>query len=54
MITHTHFYYLGIIFLITQDICYTELSGRNSFVQLGRLHVVLSVNANYTKEFSGN
>ena len=36
MITHTFYYlgiyYLGINFLITQDICYTELSGRNSFV----------------------
>ena len=29
---YTHFYYFGINFLITQDICYTELSGRNSFV----------------------
>ena len=25
---HTHFYYLGINFPITQDICYTGLSGR--------------------------
>ena len=28
---HTHFYYLGIHFPITQDICYTGLSGRIFF-----------------------
>ena len=28
----TLFYDLGTNFLIAQDICYTELSGRNSFV----------------------
>ena len=43
-----HFHHLGFNCLITQDICCTELSGRNSAVQLGRLHKVLSVNANYT------
>ena len=36
--THTHtFYYLGIHFPITQDICYTWLSGRNSFAYFGHL-----------------
>ena len=47
MITHTY-YYLEINFPITQDICYTGLSGRNSFVQLGRFHKVLSVNVPIT------
>ena len=32
MITYTYFYYLRINFPITQDICYTGLSGRNYFV----------------------
>ena len=44
MITRTPFYYLGVDFPTTQDICYTELSGRNSFVWFGRPHKVLSVN----------
>ena len=35
MITQDIFKYLGINFSITQDICYTGLSGRNYFVQFG-------------------
>ena len=31
-LVHTHFYYLGINFPFTQDICYTGLSARNYFV----------------------
>ena len=49
-----HFDDLDIHVLITQDICYTMLSGRICFVQSGRLHKVLTVNSNYTQEFSGN
>ena len=39
---------------IAQDVCYTGRSDRSCFVYFGRLHKVLSVNANNTQEFSGN
>ena len=48
---YTRFYYLGISFPVAQDICYIGLAGRNSFVWFGRLQMVVSVNANYTRIF---
>ena len=40
--------------LPTQDFCYTGLSGRNCLAWFGCLHMILSVNANYTQQLSGN
>ena len=42
-------YYMGINFPIAQGICYTGRSGRNSFVEFGRLRKVFFESANYTK-----
>ena len=51
MSTRTHFYYLGIHFSITQDICYTGFSGRSCVVR--GFHKVLSVNVSITHQLSG-
>ena len=42
------FYYLGITFSITHDICYTGFSGRNSFVYFRHLHKIFSVHVPIT------
>ena len=52
MITHTHTHIFIVLAIISQlhrtSVYNTGLSGRNSFVQFGRLHKVVSVNAPIT------